>query len=113
MLPVVVDVFNLVVLRGFFQGLPGELFEAARLDGAGEFTVLWRIVLPLSKSVIAVVGFFYGVTYWNDFFRALFYLNDPGRWPLSTLLRLLVTQGSPRTRTAPPRAPSRTPPGPR
>ncbi|MFZ4234582.1 carbohydrate ABC transporter permease [Streptomyces murinus] len=92
-LPVVVDVFNLVVLRGFFQGLPGELFEAARLDGAGEFTVLWRIVLPLSRSVIAVVGFFYGVTYWNDFFRALFYLNDPGRWPLSTLLRLLVTQG--------------------
>ncbi|MEY9956643.1 putative aldouronate transport system permease protein [Streptacidiphilus sp. MAP5-52] len=93
-LPVLVNVFNLVVMRGFFQGIPSELYEAARLDGAGEWTTLLRIVLPLSKPVIAVVGFFYAVTYWNQWFQGLFYLNDASQWPLGTLLRLLVTQGS-------------------
>lgn len=90
-LPVLIDVFNLVVLRGFFQGLPTELYEAARLDGAGELRILTRIVIPLSKPVLAVVGFFYGVGYWNDYFRGLFYLRGADRWPLGTLLRMLVT----------------------
>lgn len=92
-LPVLISVFNLVVMRGFFQGIPAELYEAAKLDGAGEWATLRRIVLPLSKPILAVVGFFYAVGYWNDFFRALFYITDPGRWPLGTLLRTLVTQG--------------------
>jgi putative aldouronate transport system permease protein len=92
--PVVVNVFNLVVIRGFFQGIPGELYEAAKLDGAGELRTLWRIVLPLSKPVIAVTGFFYAVAYWNDYFRALLYVNNEGKWPLGTLLYLLVTQGA-------------------
>lgn len=93
-LPFIVNVFNLVVMRGFFQGLPGELLEAARMDGAGELGILWRVVLPLSKSVVAVVGLFYGVAYWNRWFEALIYLNDSQKWPVGTVLRTYVNAGS-------------------
>ena len=93
-LPFLVSVFNLVVMRGFFMGIPAELLEAARMDGAGEFGVLWRVVLPLSKSVVAVVGLFYGVTYWNRWFEAILYLNDSQMWPLGTVLRSYVNAGA-------------------
>ncbi|MFJ3583012.1 carbohydrate ABC transporter permease [Streptomyces sp. NPDC090127] len=92
-LPVLVNAFNLVVVRGFFQGIPEELYEAARLDGAGEIRTLFQIVLPLSKAVIAVVGLFYAVGYWNDFFRGVIYLDDSTMWPLQTVMRGYVTQG--------------------
>lgn len=93
-LPFIINVFNLVVMRGFFQGLPGELLEAARMDGAGEFGILWRVVLPLSKSVVAVVGLFYAVAYWNRWFEALIYLNDSRKWPIGTVLRTYVNAGA-------------------
>ncbi|MBF8193978.1 carbohydrate ABC transporter permease [Nonomuraea sp. K274] len=93
-LPVLVNAFNLVVMRGFFQGIPEDLHNAARLDGAGEFRVLTRIVLPLSKAVVAVVGLFYAVGYWNAFFNAVLYLNDASGWPLQPVLRLYVIQGA-------------------
>ncbi len=69
-LPVLINVFNLVVLRGFFQSVPEELYEAAKLDGAGDWRVLWSVVLPLSKAALAVVGLFYAVAYWNSWFYA-------------------------------------------
>jgi putative aldouronate transport system permease protein len=93
-LPFLVSVFNLVVMRGFFMGIPAELLEAARMDGAGEFGILWRVVLPLSKSVVAVVGLFYGVTYWNRWFEAIIYFNDSQMWPLGTVLRSYVNAGA-------------------
>ncbi|ARQ70573.1 carbohydrate ABC transporter permease [Streptomyces marincola] len=93
-LPVAVNVFNLVIMRGFFQALPGELYDAARIDGAGELTVLTRIVIPLSKPVIAVIGLFYAVGYWNNFFHAILYLNDSADWPLQAVLQSVVTQGA-------------------
>jgi putative aldouronate transport system permease protein len=93
-LPVTINVFNLVVVRGFFQALPAELYDSARLDGAREWQTLVRIVIPLSKAVIAVVGLFYAVAYWNSFFTAFLYLNDSSKWPLSAVLRLFVTQGA-------------------
>lgn len=92
-LPSLVSAFNLVVLRAFFMGLPAELLESARMDGAGDFRILVRIVLPLSKAVLAVVSLFYAVSYWNAFFNALLYLDDDTKWPLPPLLRSFVLQG--------------------
>ena len=92
-LPVLVNVFNLVVLRGFFQGIPEELYEAARLDGAGDWRVLWTIVIPLSKAALAVVGLFYAVAYWNSWFYASLYLESD-HWPLQQVLRTYVVAGS-------------------
>lgn len=92
-LPLLVNVFNLIVLRGFFQGIPEELYEAGRLDGAGDLRVLWSIVLPLSKAALAVVGLFYAVAYWNSWFYASLYLNSD-HWPLQQVLRTYVVAGT-------------------
>ena len=92
--PVMINVFNLVIMRGFFQGIPEELYEAARLDGAGEVRTLVQIVLPLSKAIIAVVGLYYAVGYWNDYFRAMLYTNGGSLNPLSTVLRGFVIAGN-------------------
>ncbi len=94
-LPVLVSAFNLVVLRQFFMNIPGELLDSARIDGANDWDILIKIVVPLSKAVIAVVALFYAVSYWNDFFTALLYLNDSSMWPLQLVLRLYVVQGAP------------------
>jgi putative aldouronate transport system permease protein len=89
-LPVVVNAFNVIVLRAFFMELPQEVLDSARIDGAGDFAVLWRIVLPMSKAVLAVVALFYAVAYWNSFFGALLYINDTAKWPLQLVLRTYV-----------------------
>ena len=94
-LPVMVNAFYLVVLRQFFMGIPQELIDSAKIDGASDWDVLVRIVLPLSKAVVAVIALFYAVGYWNDFFTALLYLNDSSMWPLQLVLRLYVVQGAP------------------
>ncbi|MGS2619945.1 carbohydrate ABC transporter permease [Micromonospora sp. LZ34] len=91
--PVMINVFNLVIIRGFIQGLPEELFEAARLDGASEWQALRRIVIPLSKAVLAVIGLFYAVSYWNAWFSASIYLSDE-KWPVQQLLRTYVISGA-------------------
>ncbi|WP_405722016.1 carbohydrate ABC transporter permease [Streptomyces sp. NBC_00046] len=92
-MPTLVSAFNLVVLRSFFMSLPEELYDAAKVDGAGDFRILVRIVLPLSKAVLAVISLFYAVTYWNAFFNSLLYLNDSDKWPLPMVLRTYVLQG--------------------
>lgn len=92
-MPTLVSAFNLVVLRSFFMNLPEELYDAAKVDGAGDFRILVRIVLPLSKAVLAVISLFYAVTYWNAFFNSLLYLNDSAKWPLPMVLRTYVLQG--------------------
>lgn len=92
-MPTLVSAFNLVVLRSFFMNLPEELYDAAKVDGAGDFRVLVRIVLPLSKAVLAVISLFYAVTYWNAFFNSLLYLGDSDKWPLPMVLRTYVLQG--------------------
>lgn len=90
MLPTAISAFNLIVVKSFFQEIPNELLESARIDGCTDLGVLWRIVLPLSKPVIATFALFYAVGHWNDFFNALLYLNDAKKWPMQVLLRQIV-----------------------
>jgi len=94
-LPGAISAFNMVVVRNFFMNIPEELLDAARIDGAGELQILWRIVLPLSKAVLAVIALFYGVGYWNAFFGAMLYLNDTRMWPVQLVLRQYVLQAEP------------------
>ncbi|HLV57224.1 MAG TPA: carbohydrate ABC transporter permease [Actinotalea caeni] len=92
-LPGAVSAFNVLILRNFFMGLDPAITEAARIDGAGDWRILGRIVLPMSKAVVAVVALFYGVGYWNAFFNAMLYINDNAKWPLQLVLRSYVLQG--------------------
>ena len=94
-LPTLISAFNMVVIRNFFMGLPQDLLEAARIDGANEWQILWRVVVPLSRAVIAVIALFYAVAYWNNFFNALLYINDSAKWPVQLVLNQYVLQGSP------------------
>jgi len=93
-LPGAFSVFNLVIVRGFMMGIPKELIDSAKIDGAGEWRILGTIVIPLSRSVIAVVGLFYAVGYWNAFFNAMLYLSDTSKWTLQLVLRTYVLQGT-------------------
>lgn len=92
--PGLIGAWNLIILRSFFQNLPQDLIDAARIDGASDFGVLFHIVLPLSKAVLAVVALFYGVAMWNTFFGAILYLNDTSKWPIQVVLRQYVIEGS-------------------
>ncbi|MFY1686717.1 carbohydrate ABC transporter permease [Plantactinospora sp. WMMB782] len=92
-LPTAISVFNLVVLRAFFQNIPGEVLDSARMDGAGEFRILLRIMLPLSRAVIAVVGLFYAVGYWNVWFTALLYIDDNTKFPSQRVLQSFILAG--------------------
>ncbi|WP_246147926.1 carbohydrate ABC transporter permease [Nonomuraea turkmeniaca] len=94
-LPVLVNAFNVIVMRAFFQEIPRELRESAYMDGAGEMRILLRIVLPLSKAVVSVIGLFYAVAYWNAFFSAMLYLQSSEKWPLQLVLRTYVVNNTP------------------
>lgn len=75
-LPMSINTFNLIVLRTNYAGFPVELEEAALIDGYNEFGIYFKIVLPLSKTILATIGLFYAVSYWNTFFTSLFYVSD-------------------------------------
>jgi putative aldouronate transport system permease protein len=97
-LPVALSAFNLIVLRSFFMNtIPGELLDAARIDGAGEFRILLTIVLPMSKAILAVVALFYAVGYWNIYFSAVLYTPGLEVQPIQVVLQrmLMSTQGLP------------------
>ncbi len=93
-LPGLFAAFNFIVMRSFFMGIPRELLESARIDGASDISILVRIVLPLSKAVIAVIGLFYAVGFWNSFFTAMLYISDQTLWPIQLILRSYVIQGT-------------------
>ncbi len=92
-LPSAVSVFNILVMRGFFASTAQELIDAARVDGAGHWRILWSVVIPTSKAIIAVMTLFYAVGYWNSFFNALLYLQDNGKWPLQMIIYTYTLQG--------------------
>lgn len=90
LIPGAIGTSNLIIVKNFFQELPGELMEAAKIDGCTEMRVLWDIVLPLSKPILATFGLFYAVGHWNSFFDSLLYINDAKKWPLQVILRQMV-----------------------
>jgi putative aldouronate transport system permease protein len=93
-LPGAISTYNCLIMRGFFEGIPDELKESARIDGAAEWYVLLRIILPLSKPIIMTIGLYYGVSFWNDFFHAMLYINSNALQPLPILLRnILLASG--------------------
>jgi putative aldouronate transport system permease protein len=93
-LPAAISTYNCLIMRGFFEGIPDELKESARIDGASELRVLLSIVLPVSKPILLTIGLYYGVSFWNDFFHAMLYLNNNNLQPLPILLRnILMASG--------------------
>lgn len=94
-LPVAVSSYNLIVARTFFQqNIPDELLEAAQLDGCSNARFFCSIVLPLSKSIIAVMVLFYAVSHWNSYFNALIYLKTQAKYPLQLVLRNILFENS-------------------
>ena len=90
-LPVAVSVYNLIVCRSFFDtGIPIEMLEAAKIDGCNDFVFFFRIVIPLSSTIIAVMCLFYATALWNQFFNALMFLSGQDKMPLQVVLRNLV-----------------------
>jgi len=93
-LPVAINTMNLIILRTFFRSLPESLDESARIDGAGDFTILFRIVLPLSKAAIAVILLYYAVSHWNSWFSASIYIRKRNLFPLQLILREILISNS-------------------
>ncbi|MEO3885427.1 carbohydrate ABC transporter permease [Nonomuraea sp. B5E05] len=89
-LPNAISVFNLLVMKAFFENLPGDLEEAAAIDGLNTYGILGRIVLPLSKAVIATMVLFYAVSFWNSWFSAFLYLNRTELFPVTVYLRNII-----------------------
>ncbi len=89
-IPSAISTFNLIILRTSFMSIPASLEEAAHIDGAGHIRVLFQIVLPLSKSIIAVMILYYGVAYWNGWFNAAIYINDKSLYPLQLVLKEIL-----------------------
>lgn len=89
-LPNAINVFNLLVMKAFFENMPVELEEAAAVDGLNTYGILWKIVLPLSKAVIATMLLFYAVTFWNSWFAAFLYMDRESLFPVTVYLRNLI-----------------------
>lgn len=85
-LPSVFSVWNMFLLRTYFKSVPVSLYEAARIDGAGWFSIFWRITLPLSKTALLTVGLMYALQFWNDWWNALMFVRDKELWPLQYYL---------------------------
>lgn len=94
MLPSAISVYNVVVMRTFFQGIPYELTESAYIDGANDVFIFIRIILPLSLPIIATMILFYGVGNWNSFYNALMFLSDKEKYPVQLVLRSIALDGA-------------------
>lgn len=99
-LPGILSVFNLLIMRSFISSIPVALIESAKLDGAGEFTIFVKIILPLSKSGLATIGLFMALHYWNDWYNAMLYINSADKYPLQYMLYDLLNQAQSLARIA-------------
>ncbi|AIQ57801.1 carbohydrate ABC transporter permease [Paenibacillus borealis] len=93
-LPGMISVFNMLVIKSYYESLPEALEESARIDGAKTYTILFRIILPLSMPVIATIALFYAVGYWNDYFGPMIYINDTALKTLQLYLQDVVMDAS-------------------
>ncbi|MBM0065505.1 carbohydrate ABC transporter permease [Alkalicoccobacillus gibsonii] len=91
-LPGAVGVWNLILARTFFKGIPNELKEAARIDGASDIMIFWKVILPLAKPIIFVLALFAFIGQWNSYFQAMIYLDDRSLYPLQLVLREILIQ---------------------
>jgi putative aldouronate transport system permease protein len=91
-IPSLVSVTYLLMMRTFFEGVPESLEESAKLDGCGYFRIYTKIMLPLSKPVIAVVGLYTAVNHWNDWFSGAFYMKSSDLWPVQTVLQQMLSR---------------------
>ena len=89
-LPALISPFNMIIIKNFFQELPQELEDAAYIDGCSDMKTFTRIMLPLSKPVVASISLFYGVGFWNDYFSSMIYLNTPEKYPIQIQLRSII-----------------------
>ena len=89
-----ITIFNIIIIKTSFQSLPASLEESAQLDGAGHLTILFKIVLPLTKATIAVIALFYAVGKWNEYLTAAIYLTDRKLYPLQIILREILIESS-------------------
>lgn len=93
LLPIAINSYNMVIIRTSFQSLPESLIESAKIDGANDFYILAKIVIPLSKAVLATMVLFYAVSHWNNYFSPMLYLNTKSKYPLQIILRNIVVSG--------------------
>ncbi|THF72898.1 carbohydrate ABC transporter permease [Cohnella fermenti] len=93
-LPALISTYNLLVMRTFFENIPDEIDDAARIDGCSEMVYLFRIVLPLSLPVLATLTLFYGVGYWNTFMNVLIYINETSKYNLTVLVQNMIKSQS-------------------
>ena len=92
-LPTAINTFNLIILRNAFAGIPENLEEAVKLDGGGHFTMLFKVIIPLSKSAMAVMVMYYAVQHWNSWFNAMLFLDTRELFPLQLILREILIVG--------------------
>jgi len=93
-LPTAMSTYNMIVMRTAFTAIPDSLEESARIDGANDFTILFRIILPLSLPVVAVMILFYAVGHWNAWFNAMIFLRTRDKYPLQIVLREILIASS-------------------
>ncbi|MGV2643317.1 ABC transporter permease subunit, partial [Clostridium perfringens] len=93
-LPAMVNVYNMLIIKNYFEGLPDELEESAKLDGAGNIRILVSVIVPLSLPVMATIGLFFAVAFWNDYFAAMIYITDPAIKPMQLYLKELLVSSS-------------------
>ena len=89
-LPTAISTYNVIITRTFFQNIPESMEESAIIDGAGDWTVYWKIIMPLSKAVIAVISLYYAVGHWNSWFNAMIFLRERTLYPLQLFLREIL-----------------------
>jgi len=89
-LPSAISTYNMIIVRTYMNGIPEEIIESVRIDGANDIQIFFKIILPLSKTALATVGLFYFVTHWNSYFQPMIYIKDKSRQPLQVILKDMV-----------------------